>query len=776
MWNVESFSALQIRCFSPVAPHHAPMRCVLILGCILVMARGLLVSAGTTLSTREEVQNARLDLWGEAAMRQPNGASYEFFEPLLPPPRYVNADFHFYPIVLSAPNARVKGRLISNGSGVNLRGGARSWHDIGTPVTFRVGPDELRFGEVKSRLQHPTLAEGYLPIPEIRYAHAAEVYSLEAFASTQPELVSYGVIFVKFFLVSGTNNWITAQIDSSSPLRYSEGRVLNEQGNTLAWFDKTWKWERGAAHAKIGGKTVATMAIATKPASTSRNLITPNEKQESDSTMTYEEQRRRCVETWRSILASGINIETPEPLVNNAWRNLLIQDFTICKGDNLNYSDGNQYEKMYAAETSDAAVPLMAYGYENDMRRFLPVILGLRDKRLTNHFAGHKLDTLCRFYGQTRDVAFVKQLRSKWQKELDWILDNRGEHGLLPKDNYCTDIEQPVYSLSSNAKCWAALRDMIPVLEAIGDVAASRRVAAAAPLYKMAILAAADKSIRKETDPPFVPCALFGAENLHDPITETRIGSYWDLVANYIIGSRIFSGTEKETWVPRYFEIHGGLCMGLTRSAATNHTFWIGKHRTNPLYGMRYVEDVLRRDDTERAVVSFYGMLAHGMTRNTFIGAEGTAMQPLDEGGRQFYCPPNTASNGQWLWTLRHLLVQDFDMDNDGTPETLRLAFATPRRWLEDGKQIRVEHAPTAFGPVAFRMESHLSQGEVVAQVDLPARNRPKQTLIRARLPDGWKVTAARAGERQLVPDATGAVDLSGLTGQVTIRFQAVGK
>src|SRR6185436_7402215 len=216
--------------------------------------------------------------------------------------------------------------------------------------------------------------------------------------------------------------------------------------------------------------------------------------------------------------------------------------------------------------------------YERDMRRFLPVILNLVDRRLTNHFAAHKLDTLCRFYWQTRDAGFVKAMRPRWQAELDWVMNNRGEHGLLPKDNYCTDIEQPVYSFSSNAKCWAALRDIIPVLEEIGDHETAARVAEAAPKYKESILAAVDKSIRRDTDPPFVPCALFGAEDVHDPITETRIGSYWDLVANYIVGSGVFSGTERETWIPKYFETHGGLCMSLTRSAADNHTFWTGKH------------------------------------------------------------------------------------------------------------------------------------------------------------------------------------------------------
>src|SRR5580765_7012943 len=91
----------------------------------------------------ERALASQTDFWGEAAMRQPNGPTYEFFEKLLPPPRYVHADFRYYPIVLSAPNAKVKARLVSNGSGLNLRGGARAWNDNGTAVRFRVGPDEF---------------------------------------------------------------------------------------------------------------------------------------------------------------------------------------------------------------------------------------------------------------------------------------------------------------------------------------------------------------------------------------------------------------------------------------------------------------------------------------------------------------------------------------------------------------------------------------------------------------------------------------------------------
>src|SRR5687768_18271051 len=117
-------------------------------------------TAPAPLVSFEAAVKATRDVWGEAAMAQPNGASYEFFAPLIPPPRYVHADFRYYPLVLSAPNATTKARLISNGSGVNLRGGSRSWHDVGVPFTFRVGPDEFLYGGLRDRLSEPTVQMG----------------------------------------------------------------------------------------------------------------------------------------------------------------------------------------------------------------------------------------------------------------------------------------------------------------------------------------------------------------------------------------------------------------------------------------------------------------------------------------------------------------------------------------------------------------------------------------------------------------------------------------
>lgn len=318
-----------------------------------------------------------------------------------------------------------------------------------------------------------------------------------------------------------------------------------------------------------------------------------------------------------------------------------------------------------------------------------------------------------------------------------------------------------------------ALRDLGAVLTETGDTAGARHFAEVAKDFRPVILTAIEKSVRQETAVPFVPVALYADEPAHDPITATRIGSYWNIIIGYTIASGIFpAGSEQENWIPHYLEQHGGLCMGMLRAGGGEFNFWTSEHRVNPLYGTRYALDTLRRDDAERALVSFYGMLAQGFTRNTFVSGEGCSLTPMDEGGRIFYCPPNSAANAHYLSMLRALLVQDLDLNDDGKPDTLRLLFATPRRWLEDGKTIKVQRAPTAFGPVSVAVHSRLSQGEVVAEVSLPQRERPRQTLLRVRVPEGWKVESASAAGQTLPADERGTVDLSKLTGAVTIQFR----
>jgi hypothetical protein len=737
------------------------------------------------LPTLADVVRSGSDLWGEAALRQPGGPSYEFFAKLLPPPRYVHADFRHYPIVLSAPGAARKARLIANGSGVNLRGGSRSWREVGLPFTFRVGPDEFRFGELRDRLGEPTLAGGYLPIVTIDYRHpspvqadglvpidqvradhAEEVYRLEAFVSTDPELAAHAVVLVRFTLAAGDAGFITVEPEAGVPVTFEPGMLRDDRGRALARFDESWKWERQAAHARLAPGTAATVAIATVPLEAGSGFAA--------SASTYQGQRARACQAWDEILGRGMSVDVPEPYVNDAWRNLILQNFMLLNGDRMFYSAGNQYEQLYEAEGSDAALTMLAWGHEAEARRMLIPLLDFTRKGLEYHQSGTKLNDVIGYYWQARDAEFVRAERPRWAKEVARIVDSRDAgHGLLPREQYCGDIKTPVLSLSSNAKAWRALHDLAPLLDELGDGAEAARLRAAAGELRAHLLAALETSLRRETSPPFVPIALLADESIHDPVTATRIGSYWNLVINYVIGSNLFPGDPgRAAWIPHYLEEHGGLCMGMTRAGGAQPTFWTSPQRINPLYGTRYVIDALRRDDAGRALVSFYGMLAQGFTRNTFVAGEGCDLTPVDPGGRFFYCPPNSAGNAHFLAMLRHLLIQDLDLDDDGRPETLRLLFATPPRWLENGRSIRVDRAPTAFGPMSLRIESGLERGEVLAELDLPTRNPPDAVLLRARVPEGWRVTEARSGDRTFAVDPRGTAALSGLAGKSVVRFR----
>jgi hypothetical protein len=353
------------RCDRPTAQRERAMRTLAVLPLLMMTQAG---AADAPVPSLSDVVAARRDLWGELALQQPNGASYEFFESLLPPPRYVHADFRYYPLVLSAPGTQTKARLISNGSGVNLHGGSRSWRRVGTAIAFRVGIDEFRFGGLRDRVSQPHPANGWLPIYEITYRHPSpvkaegavpidqkpsisegELYRLEAFVSTDPALAENAVVFVSFSLAAGSNGFVSVQIDPPTGETFQNGQILDEQQNVLAVFDPSWKWQRQGARARLKPGTVATLAIPTKPLETGRLAI---------DAKSYETHRRRTVQAWTSIVNRATRVDVPEARVNHAWRSLLVQNHMLLQGDRMFYSAGNQYEQLYEAEGSDAGMGL----------------------------------------------------------------------------------------------------------------------------------------------------------------------------------------------------------------------------------------------------------------------------------------------------------------------------------------------------------------------------------------------------------------------------------
>ena len=738
---------------------------VFVAGCFLAWLSLPTASARETLKapTLDEVLASPRDLWGLAAMREPNGASYEFFEKLLPPLRYVNAAFRHYPIVLSAPNAPVKARLISNGSAINARADLNTWKEVGTPVSFFVGAEQVPFGGKISALDGPRYERGYLPIVRMDYRSGEATYREETFAAI--DLPDHAVVCTRFSLKVGKAGSVAARIAAKGPLHAVGNAICDDAGGVLISFDKAWQWnaERQTLTAELSAAGGAALAIATVPLDPKAALDALN----------YDAQKDKCVATWEALLAGAMHVEVPEPVVNAAWKSTIVGSFLLLNNDRMNYSAGNAYEVMFEAECGDVVRALMLWRINDQARRMIPPLLDYAiPNGLPFHDSAFKLQLLAHYYSLTRDAEFIREQKPRWARSVDLLTRQRDPaNGLLPREQYCGDELQKVFSLSMNANAWRGLRDMSLVLEQIGERDEARRIKQTADTLRKAVLAAVDKSERRDVQPPFIPVALFGEEKPYDMLTATRPGTYWNLMIQFVIGSGFFDhGSDRETWMMRYVAERGGLCMGMLRIHQHSGLF-ANEDGIDDLYGLRYVDALLRRDEPERAIAAFYGKLAQGMTRDTFLSAEGTGLRPLDEFGRAMYLPPTCSGNALFLWPLRSMLVQDYDLDNTGEPKILRLLFATPRRWLEDGKEIIVENAPTAFGEVSIRVKSRLSQGEVLAEIEAPRRNAPDKTLLRIRVPDGWKIVSAMSGGQSLGVDAKGTIDVSALKGRFAVAL-----
>lgn len=722
---------------------------------------------GDKLPTTEEMIAARTDVWGDAAMRQPNGASYEFFKDLMPPVRWVNADFRHYPIVLSAPRAAQKSRLVSNGSAVNaLANKPPMWHEQGVPVSFFVGDPAHPFGEDLSRLQPPAYLEGYLPIVTIGYESDGTTYYEEAFAPVDAASAKHGTAMLRFSMKKGSKlGQIEARITSKLRLRVEKRNLLDEKGSALVSFGQGWRWEakRKALVAELRDGQTAELAIFTEA----------NDKRSELTAASYNQRKDECVKKWTDLLDRGAQLTTPEPIVNDAWRALIIGNLMIAVGDRPHYSAGNAYNHLYEGECGDTLRSLLLFGQTEVGPGMLKSMLEFNRKETQYHVAGQKLQLLSFFYWLTRDATTIRNLEPQWRPSVELILKNRqSDSGLLPKDRYAGDIATQVYSLNSNANCWRGLHDLAAVLNAMGSKEEATKLGEVAAEYRKAIIRAVDRSERRDTNPPYIPIALLADEAVPDPLTSTRLGSYYDLICPYIIHSEVFGqGSERENWLLGYLQNHGGIAMGMMRTEPHQGQF-DGGDGVVPLYALRYQLALLRRDEREKALVGFYGHLAHGMTRGTYIGGEGCRfLLEADADGRGFYLPPNSTSNAVWLIMLRNLLVQDWDLDEDAVPETLRLMFAAPRAWLTDGKEIRLDNAPTAFGRVSLEAKSKLNDGYVEVQVSPPERPA-KAMLLRAPVPAGWQVDAAEVDGKSATLVGGNSVDLSGRTKPVITRFR----
>jgi hypothetical protein len=118
-----------------------------------------------------------------------------------------------------------------------------------------------------------------------------------------------------------------------------------------------------------------------------------------------------------------------------------------------------------------------------------------------------------------------------------------------------------------------------------------------------------------------------------------------------------------------------------------------------------------------------------------------------------------------FLERLRMMLVQE-----DG--DTLWLARATPRVWLQDGKRIAVQNAPTHFGDVGYEIISAVNDGLITVKVNLPSRQSPREVRLQLRHPDSSPIIGVTVNGKKWAnyDPIAGVISLRGLQGVLHIE------
>jgi hypothetical protein len=685
-----------------------------------------------------EVLHLTRDVWGEELIAS-GGATYEkikdYLQPLFYSTGHTNTRLGVHNI-LYAEDGGNPPYIVALADGSRL---AALVYQSENDLRFGVGPEGAEaYGSDLARLEGPFLDEGYYPILQTAYTDASGLrYEQESFASWVPGM-AHLVALARFTVPPATTR-----------LRMSPGKTEQR----FLWTSLEGEWDGKHLTLLLDGREEEGLTVYL--------AWSPEEPLPGDFRLdaaTYHEAKKRWKEYWDAALSRGALFDVPEALVMDCQRNLLIQNLML----RWRYSLGSvvYHDSYYQPESNDAMSTLAFYGFQAEAREGLSRLIGLSkgEQYYSNWERGEKLSHGAEYYYLSRDDDFIAEHAAQYEEIIEELHRQMqvDPHGLLKKQVHCGDIPTVSYCTFHQSVCWRGLRDMARIWTLTGRRERGAEFEVMAASLRDALLKAVSASEQRLPDKClFIPSMLLEDDNtLYSPITETRIGSYWNLCMPYAFATGLWPGEGEDLpAILRFMHEHGATLLGLLRfnyyptPIGAYHAQGLPGYATtgyDNVYLPSYIRVLAELDEAERLVLSFYGKLAHGQTRNTFISGEGDTVgvfPGLDY--RSSYGAVCSANNVAFLLPLRLMLIRESFNPESGAPEGLYLAHATPREWLDAGKRIEVRDAPTCFGAVSYTIESGLDRREIRVRLSLPDRNPISTLHLRLRAPAPFRLKSA---------------------------------
>jgi len=482
--------------------------------------------------------------------------------------------------------------------------------------------------------------------------------------------------------------------------------------------------------------------------------------------ITFAEAVPAMLDYWRQRLTRRTQIVTPDPALNdfyraNLWHILITTDRDPETGL-FNQNVGTVQYRVFANETVMIARYLDRVGEHTEARRFLEPLLHYQGhEALTGRFStregvfhsagaythgqyamnhGFVLWGVADHYLITRNRAWLEQVAPRLVQGCDFLIRERratlgpvGErpspvHGLAPASSL-EDVIEFEYWFAVNAYFHLGLKRAAEALADL-DGPQAARLAHEAEAYRRDLERAAREAatraavvrLRDHAWIPYVPSRVFQWRHLTEGWIREALYPALHLAAGEVVSAR----DPLITWMLDDLEdnLFFSWQSGLNVSDYEQTWFERGGVTLQPCL-LDLVPTYLARDEVPAALRNFWNTWALSIYPDTVCFAEW--VRRFGQGGGPLY---KTSDEARFLLWLRELLLWE-------EAGTFWYGRGVPRAWLADGREVRLERAPTRLGPTGLHLRSQSGRGRILASLTLPAWALPGAVWLRLRHPEG---------------------------------------
>ena len=512
----------------------------------------------------------------------------------------------------------------------------------------------------------------------------------------------------------------------------------------------------------------------------------------------------RLVTYWRTRLAQGTQLTTPEPWLNDFWRAHLQHELVNCvreRGSNrLHAHVGTFSYGVFPSESAMMIVDLDRRGHHEEAARCLESFLNYQGTvPLPGRYAtydgvfygagGHEdggynqshgwvMWAMAQHWWLTRDRSWLDRAAPQLVRACAWVANERSrtrtssgaapgarprEEGLLPPGRL-EDVQESWHWLVNNVYTAWGLEAVAGALADSGHPEAARWQTEARD-YRQTILQAFTESrvltpvvrLRDGTYVPKYPSRLLARGRGHGWLRETLEGAL-----PMVITGLLDPQSPEARWILEDYEDNLYVSREYGYDIPAFDRFWFSRGgfsmQANLLAG---VLPYLYRDEVKHFLRGYFNAFTSAFYPEVRMLNEHSTPELGYPGGDHF----KTSDEAQSISWLRQMFVREQGRD-------LYLGQALPRAWLADGQRVGIARAVSYFGPVSWRLESQANSGTIVVHLEPPTRTPPARIILRLRHPAQRPllgVTLNGQEYRDFVPDREWIILPGSLSGPQTI-------